>query len=204
MNTEDPFAPYFPGGFTSRDEANALALSGRYGDLTEEPNAVFAARRKMTKENKNLFCSCGGSIQSLDVGPVSETILCLGCGHATLVVDHPSIKLNIRLADFHVKRGDGVDQRQLSDLSMASRLVDCLNGDQWPSPATCVDFGIESCQHLGALAHAVRSGIRAYELDRVMGDGLATTILVKGIPGQPYEDVVFGTAYAGMLEDYDQ
>lgn len=24
MNTEDPFAPYFPGGFTSRDEANAL------------------------------------------------------------------------------------------------------------------------------------------------------------------------------------
>lgn len=158
----------------------------------------------MTTENNNLFCSCGGSIQPLDVGPTSQTVLCLGCGHATLVVDHPTIKLNIRLADFHVKRGDGVDQRQLSDHSMASRLVDCLKCDQWPSPATCVDFGIESSQHLGALGHAVRSGIRAYELDRVMGDGLATTILVNGIPGQPYRDVVFRTAYVDLIEDYDR
>lgn len=101
----------------------------------------------------------------------------------------------IHLADFHVKRGDAAGQRPLDDRSMAQRLVECLVDDVWPSPATIVDFGIDSPQHLGALQHAVRSGCTAYDLDRVMGDGPAITRLVRGFAQQPYGHVEFATLY---------
>lgn len=32
---------------------------------------------------------------------------------------------------------------------------ECLRLDEWPSPATCLDFGIETEKHLGALQWAV-------------------------------------------------
>ncbi len=77
--------------------------------------------------------------------------------------------------------------------------MECLRNDVWPSPATIVDFGIDTARHLGALQNAVRFGFTAYELDRVMGDGSAITKLVNATPKQPYGFVEFRTVYDGLL-----
>jgi len=86
-------------------------------------------------------------------------------------------------------------KRPLHDMGMAERLANCLDLDVWPSPAIVLDFGIASHRHFGALQHAVRNGITAYELDRVVGDGAALTRLIQAVPGQPYGEVVFQTVY---------
>lgn len=124
---------------------------------------------------------------------------CEECNRCSLVVTPPSFGLTIALANFHRLRGSGTRQRPLDDRSMAERLVDCLMRDQWPSAATIIDFGIDSPQHLGALQHAVVVGITAYDLDRVLGDGPAITALTRGVPRQPYRDVVFTTAYDALF-----
>ena len=82
---------------------------------------------------------------------------------------------------------------------MAQRLVECLKNGSEPSPASRADFGIEERAHLRALKHAVQSGITAYDLDRVMGDGPAITALTQGIPGQPEPNIEFRTAYDGLM-----
>jgi hypothetical protein len=130
-----------------------------------------------------------------DICGASKTGACTRCGCCWLLIKHPNFALNVALSDFHLKRGGGPGRRPLADLTMATRLVERLSCDVWPSPATAVDFGIDTCRHLGALQHAVRAGVTAYDLDRVMGDGPAITRLVRGVPAQPYADVEFQTAY---------
>jgi len=134
-------------------------------------------------------------MELVDASEHIQTRACPACGRCTLMVRHPRFELCVSLADFHVKRGDNQEQRPLDDLDMATRLFECLVRDEWPSPAITVDYGIASPEHLGALQHAVRAGIRPYELDRVMGDGPAITQLVRGVPRQPYRCVTFRTAY---------
>lgn len=129
---------------------------------------------------------------------------CDECHRCSLVVTPPSFGLTIALANFHRLRGSGTGQRPLDDRSMAVRLVDCLILDQWPSPASIIDWGIDSAHHLGALQHAVVVGITAYDLDRVLGDGPAITALTRGVPRQPYRDVVFTTAYDALLVNEEQ
>lgn len=124
---------------------------------------------------------------------------CNQCEHCSLMVTHPSFELTVMLANFHRLRGSGPGQRPVDDLSMAARLVECLNLDKWPSPATILDFGIDSSSHLGVLQHAVDVGITAYDLDRVLGDGPAITALTRGVPGQPYRHVVFTTTYDDLF-----
>jgi hypothetical protein len=114
------------------------------------------------------------------------------------VIDRNALCRVIHFVDFHFKRGDGLHQRPLDDVSMATRLVECLVEDRWPSPATIVDFGIDTNRHLGALRHAVHQGCCIYDLDRVMGDGPAITQLVQAFPYQPYGPVEFRTAYDGL------
>jgi len=129
---------------------------------------------------------------------------CDECFRCSLVVTSPSFGLTIALANFHRMRGSGPGQRPLDDRSMAVRLVDCLILDQWPSPASIIDWGIDSAHHLGVLQHAVVVGITAYDLDRVMGDGPAITALTRGVPRQPYRDVVFTTAYDALFLNDEQ
>ena len=109
-----------------------------------------------TKTTDNLACSCGGSFDRIDAWEHSVTVACERCRHASLVIDHPDFKLNVGLRDFHLKRGEGPDRRSLEDHAMATRLVECLVGRGRPSPATMVDFGIDTERHFGALEHAVR------------------------------------------------
>ena len=160
----------------------------------------------MTTTQKRMACICGGTYEVLDAYGHSWTGVCRSCNHASLVIEHSRFELNVRLADFHLKRGDGGEQRPLDDLTMAHRLVECLHDERWPSPATRVDFGIHDTSHFRALQYAVTSGVNAYDLDRVMGDGPAITSLLRGIPGQPEMGTEFRTAYGGMacfFEDYD-
>ena len=145
---------------------------------------------------------CGESIDALDAWGYSATMCCRYCSRDVLCIRHPDFAAMIPLRDFLRKRGDGSHQRPLADLSMAEALVDCLVLDAWPSPATVIDFGIDSPEHLGALQHAVSAGVTAYDLDRVMGDGPAITSLVRSVPDQPYPDVTFVTAYDGMAWDF--
>ena len=153
----------------------------------------------MTTTMLKHFCTCGGELRVLDTEEFSTTAACNRCHCCWLLIQHPRFALNVALSDFHLKRGDGPDRRPLGDLTMATRLVADLFQDAWPSPATVVDFGIDSEQHMRALRNAVCAGVTAYDLDRVMGDGPAITRLVRSAPCQPYVDVEFRTAY----DDFD-
>ena len=143
----------------------------------------------------NHNCPCGGQLMQLDKSGGSVTACCLACRHCCLIVHQPRFGALIPLRDFHIKRGDGPSKRAFDDVAMARSMVDCLVLDRWPSPATTIDYGIQSQEHLGALQHAVLAGVTAYDLDRVMGDGPAITRLVRSIPDQPYAHVKFDTAY---------
>ena len=156
----------------------------------------------MTKET-NPRCKCGGQLRIVNSHGTSATTFCPECGHYSLCVLRRGHCHVIHLAGFHLRRGDAPGQRPLDDLSMARRLVQCLIDDIWPSPATIVDFGIDSPQHLGALQHAVRSGCTAYDLDRVMGDGPAITHLMHSFGRHPYCRVEFATAYDAVAEFVD-
>ncbi len=140
-------------------------------------------------------CNCGGNLKEKDRGIFSATIACARCHTCSLVIGHRRFQEWIPLRDFHLKRGDGPMKRPFHDMGMAERLANCLDLDVWPSPAIVLDFGIASHRHFGALQHAVRNGITAYELDRVVGDGAALTRLIQAVPGQPYGEVVFQTVY---------
>lgn len=145
-----------------------------------------------------MLCQCGGELEFIDRFELSSTTQCRMCGLYSLFMGHPRFRQVILLTDFHLKRGDGPEQRALTDLSMATQLVECLVRDIWPSYATVVDFGIDRSSHLGALQFAVRNGVTAYDLDRVLGDGPAIGQLVRSIPGQPYGQIEFRTAWQGL------
>ena len=85
----------------------------------------------------------------------------------------------IGLRDFHIKRGNVDWRRPISDTEMAEALVADLRLDLKPSPAKCLDFGIKSDVHFRALRDAVQAGLTPWELDSVMGDGLAITRLIE-------------------------
>lgn len=146
-------------------------------------------------------CDCSGRLRQLDAGEFSETLHCPECDCCFLNIFHPRFRQWIPLRDFHLKRGEGPTRRPLDDLRMADRMVVYLAMDVWPTPAMVVDFGIDTPHHLGALQYAVRGGVTAYELDRVMGDGDAITRLVRCIPHQPYANVQFRTAYDDLTWD---
>lgn len=149
---------------------------------------------------ENHMCGCGSRLEQVDAAGNSATMRCTVCKRCTLVVDHPRFDLYIGLSDFHIKRGNKDGQRSLGERGMATRLVQCLGSDEWPSPATALDFGIDSSEHYLALQHAVRQGITAYDLDRVMGDGPAITQMVHGVPNQPCRFVRFRTAWDDYRE----
>src|SRR5262249_35072172 len=67
-------------------------------------------------------------------------------------------------------RGDDREPRTVRPLP--EHLIEALVLDVWPSHAACVDFGIKTTAHLGALQYAVRSdGVTAEELDEALGYG---------------------------------
>lgn len=156
----------------------------------------------METNTMSATCDCGEETDVLDASGYSTTVCCPHCCRDALCIQHPDFQVTIRLRDFSRKRGDWPQQRPLDDLSMAEALVDSLVLDEWPSPAAVVDFGIDSAEHLGALQHAVREGVTAYDLDRVMGDGPAITRLARSVPDQPYPNVSFVTAYDGAEWDF--
>ena len=157
----------------------------------------------MTTTTTDHKCSCGGSLESVDTHLQSLTARCTSCQRCMLIVSDSrlGIEASIALRDFHLKRGDGPQQRPLSDLGMATRLVDCLFLDLWPTPAMVVDYGIDTAEHSAALQCAVCKGVTAYDLDRVIGDGPAITQLVQAVPDQIYPHIQFQTAYDALPWD---
>ena len=149
-----------------------------------------------TQTNHETHCLCNrGELIEWDHEDHAMTLACSICRRCWLLVLHPRFQVEIALREFHRKRGDGPFQRALDEMSLATRLVEHLILDTWPSRATVMDWGIDTGNHYGALQHAVRSGVTAYELDRVVGDGPAITRLVRAVPEQPYGDVEFRTAW---------
>jgi len=83
---------------------------------------------------------------------------------------------------------------------LTEQLYDALCIDAWPSYAVCVDFGIDSSSHLGALQYVVKKGIVSKQrLDNALGNGPALTRLVK-VPGNAYGHVVFKTVWDTLEE----
>jgi hypothetical protein len=78
-----------------------------------------------------------------------------------------------------------------------------LRFDEWPSPATIVDFGIESTAHLGALQYAViHDAVTLEDLDRALGNGPAIQALIS--ERNPYRNVTFRTDWDNLPEDPDE
>lgn len=87
---------------------------------------------------------------------------------------------------------------QIRDLTR--QLIEALRSDQWPSPAVCIDFGIRSSAHLGALQYAVLSdGATAERLDAALGKGGELQKLIG--PKNPYRGVTFHTDWDDMPEE---
>ena len=141
---------------------------------------------------------------TLDGCGCSLTAQCRECSRCSLVITSPTVRQIVSLSQFHCRWGNGSNERVLDVRPLAIHLVDSLILDLWPSVATTVDWGIDSANHLGALQHAVVFGITAYDLDRVLGDGRAITALIRGVPRQPYREVVFETAFDRLVRDHDQ
>jgi len=77
---------------------------------------------------------------------------------------------------------------------LTKQLIQCLLLDTWPGNAACVDFGVASPAHLGALQFAFKQGGRSAEdFDAALGSGKALTELCN-VPDQPYK-VKFETAW---------
>ena len=150
----------------------------------------------MTTDTINSTRCCGEHLVLVDRYGLSATLRCTICQHATLVVDSSDFQLEIKLADFHLKRGDGEDQRPLSDFEMAHSLALSARHGTWPSAASCVDFGLASRLHYEAIRDSVMRGVTPYDLDRVLGDGPAITRLVHGSTGSHW-DLEFWTPYDG-------
>ena len=86
---------------------------------------------------------------------------------------------------------------------MARDLYTALVLDVWPSPGTCMDFGIASEAHLGALQYAVmQDGVTQEQLDAALGKGAEIQKLIS--PENPYRDVTFRTAYDDMPEEPEE
>ena len=82
-------------------------------------------------------------------------------------------------------------------------LYEALKWDVWPSRATCIDFGITSPAHLGALQYAVNSdGVTVEQLDRALGSGPALQALIG--PRNPYRYVTFRTDWDDMPEEPEE
>jgi len=81
---------------------------------------------------------------------------------------------------------------------LTRRLYECLRLDEWPSRATCLDFGIETEKHLGALQWAVRvEGVSIEALDEACGNGEKLTALVSR--KNPYRGVSFRTPWDSLF-----
>jgi hypothetical protein len=83
---------------------------------------------------------------------------------------------------------------------LTHQLWDALRSDTWPSPGTCLDFGIQSAAHFGALQHAVKYGeVTKIDLDKALGNGPALQALIR--PTNPYRYVTFRTAWDELEEE---
>ena len=82
---------------------------------------------------------------------------------------------------------------------MTKNLVLALELDMWPSPAACVDFGIKTDLHLGALQFAVRQdGVSAERLDAALGSGPEIQKLISD--QNPYRFVTFETPWDHLMK----
>lgn len=97
--------------------------------------------------------------------------------------------------------GETPTELKLAEIRLGTRqLVSALMMDVWPSVAVCVDFGIRTPEHLGALQHAVRAdGVTAGELDAALGNGPAIQTLIS--PTNPYRSAVFATDWDHLPEE---
>jgi hypothetical protein len=93
-------------------------------------------------------------------------------------------------------------QNKISDSTQA--LLDSVDNGMWRSqlPATIIDFGIVSEDHLEALVYGIATGqITAEQLDAALGNGpmlteLASRLVDPGDPSvHPYEGVRFITKW---------
>ena len=73
-------------------------------------------------------------------------------------------------------------------------LYNALLLDVWPTRAACIDFGILSEAHYGALQFAVnQEEVTVEQLHAALGKGAALQALIS--PRNPYRDVTFRTAW---------
>ena len=149
---------------------------------------------------------CETSMASIDMhrGTTfeSQTLKCDKCHECFLHVRHDDVSAIVHLPKFLERRGDAPEQRPLHDRTMAQNLVSAMVCDEWPSPATCVDFGLSTPDHYVAMQQAVREGLASYELDRVLGNGKAITQLVSfARHGEHSRSVEFSTPYDELQDE---
>lgn len=77
---------------------------------------------------------------------------------------------------------------------LTRQLYECLAWDVYPSNATCIDFGIKTAEHLGALQWAVSVDETSIDqLEEACGNGEKLNALIS--PTNPYYGVRFHTPW---------
>lgn len=153
------------------------------------------------------FCPfCNAEIAALDdnIGDElqSQTLKCERCGECHLHVRQGVRTAVIHLRQFLERRGGAPEQRPLHERTMAQNLVTAMLSDEWPTAATCMDFGLDSDDRYKAMQRAVKAGLTAYELDRVLGDGDAITELVAfALNSKRLHTIEFTTPYDDLPAD---
>lgn len=85
-------------------------------------------------------------------------------------------------------------------IPLARELYLCLGFDIFPSPVACLNFGIQTSEHFGALQWAVlREDVDVEQLEAACGDGEKLNALVS--PSSPYRGVRFHVACDAMRMD---
>lgn len=146
-------------------------------------------------------CGCGGEMHEIDADGRSTSARCESCRQYFLVVDDghgdPAV---IHLRNFEARREDGPRRYAVGDHSKADQLATALASGGWPSPATIVNYGIDTPAHFEALREAARAGVTPYEFDRVLGDGKAIEELVRATTSDPALHIPFRTAFDHLYE----
>ena len=79
---------------------------------------------------------------------------------------------------------------------VAQRMFDYSFGMTVISPACIVDFGLDTEEHLLSLTTVVvNREVTVDQLDAALGDGPAITELVNGCKSNPFDGIIFKTAY---------
>ena len=114
---------------------------------------------------------------------------------------------SLRGGDLPIHQGLGKEEAPITSASTirgtTRALIEALMRNEWSSHATCIDFGIRTAGHLGALQFAPNhDGVAPEQFDAALGKGAEIQRLIS--PRNPYRHATFRTDWDEMPSEADE